>query len=569
MIPRITAQTALPAVRQMVQDLGRLLDEAGNLPAATSFHSSYSGLAQALTHRLVKVGIIAGDEAQAWISRILAKSGLEQNGGVLMLPYGAFTAELEFVALDPTMPPTGRVGQAGPSIVVFDESLDGVGASAEFGENYLAETPIAIVCGQSANLKRWASSGVWNLERIEDDTSAEICSLARLMLTTEEDLLAVLVATSTVNALTSLSRGFVLALEQELRGLRARKALTIQQVSKSQQRPNSTGNDSQGELRQRIQRHQADFDRGVVDRMQSLFAPQTGTLSILVEEKLASLTELEQVAKRRSVGLEIPTSFQQELLDIVRRNLQDHLRSDLVAEKDLFNLVSREIDSHMESKHGPSTVAQFLFFPEDRIQRLMEQCLYVQRRYTGDMAKRGLFDYVMEARRSLMLVTMALSVFGVLTWFRRKPMIMLPLTFLLLVFGGLIAAKNSAREHSDALEKELERARELLRSELRRALSEIQRTWPALVSQHLAEQFQSLLQQVDAAMREHLLIQASDAADEKQRIQRQLQMIENTEKRLMSSMRGRENFDKDISQARGELRQLLSTLLRRTGEVPA
>ena len=97
--------------------------------------------------------------------------------------------------------------------------------------------------------------------------------------------------------------------------------------------------------------------------------------------------------------------------------------------------------------------------------------------------------------------------------------------------------------------------------------SDLQRGWASLLSQHLAEQTQQLQYQVESGTREYQGRQAADAAEEKQRIQRQLQVLETTEKRLQTAAKGRETVGKAISQTRGELKQLFLNLVKPPGRL--
>ena len=87
------------------------------------------------------------------------------------------------------------------------------------------------------------------------------------------------------------------------------------------------------------------------------------------------------------------------------------------------------------------------------MQRLIDNCMNLQRHYAGDVMTHGLFEYAMAARRYLTLLFMALSAFGLLSYFRRSMLVMLPISFLILVIGGLLAANNMRREQADTAKR--------------------------------------------------------------------------------------------------------------------
>ena len=114
--------------------------------------------------------------------------------------------------------------------------------------------------------------------------------LGQLSTSTGGPIFDVLLAYSIASSLDSVSGGLEIALDQELRAMKAKKATVMQRVSRSQQRSASgTSTEIMSELRQRLQRHAADFERGVNDRMVTFFAPQAGTLSRTLEERLMEI----------------------------------------------------------------------------------------------------------------------------------------------------------------------------------------------------------------------------------------------------------------------------------------
>lgn len=568
MLLRVTAQSALPAVRQLSHDLGKWLDEAGNLAPSAGFRESLERLNRAIEARQLGFECTPQGSPVEAITAALQPVTLDASGSVVSLKAGIRSFQVYLQPLDPLQPRTCRVGELQAPVLFFGPIAGNEEELTCIAESFLSERPVAIFRGTAEEGTRWMHSGMWYFEVSDGEDGLEHSLLRRLKQAEGQDLLEVLLAVSAADGLDSLSGGLEKALDQELRGLKARKAITMQRVTRSQQRGMPSNNELQAELRQRFQRHQTDFGRGIEDRLQVLLTPQTGKLSKLVEEKLETLQDLDHVHKSKTVSVEIPEDFQRGLLEEVRSELYLQFRSDIVAERDLFGVVSKEVESYLTNKGGPPVVPQFQFLGEDRIQRLFESSLVVQRRYSGEMPKTGVFEYAMAARRPLTLLLMLLSNFGFLIYFRRSLVVMLPVSFLLLVIGGLLAVRSSRREHQDLVERELERARELLRGEFRRALSDLQRSWPGILCEHLAEQFQILQQQVDGAMREHQTTQVNEAGEEKQRIQRQLQILENTEKKLMMTAKGRELVGKAISQIKGELKQLLMTLIRQPATAP-
>ena len=93
----------------------------------------------------------------------------------------------------------------------------------------------------------------------------------------------------------------------------------------------------------------------------------------------------------------------------------------------MFRILQAEVEEFLTSRGGPPVIPQLQFLPEERVQRLIDNCMVLQRHYSGDMATHGFFEYAMAARRYLTLLFMGLSAFGLLSYFRRSMIIMLPI----------------------------------------------------------------------------------------------------------------------------------------------
>ena len=228
---------------------------------------------------------------------------------------------------------------------------------------------------------------------------------------------------------------------------------------------------------------------------------------------------------------------------------------------DVFGLARTEIDQAVASAGGPPVVISFQFLPEDRLDQLLSLHVVLQRRYAGELPRPGMFEYLMIARRYQILLFMFMSAFG-LSFLRTYREFTIPVGVVLMLLGGFNVYNSVRRERHEGRRRELEKARELLRTDARRVLADGQRAWTSLVSQHLSDQVPLVTSQIDATIRDFAARASDEAGAERHRVQRQLQGFETTERRLVASARGRETTSTAIAQFRGELRQLLTSTLR-------
>ncbi|MGH9887185.1 MAG: hypothetical protein ACREBE_16785, partial [bacterium] len=106
-------------------------------------------------------------------------------------------------------------------------------------------------------------------------------------------------------------------------------------------------------------------------------------------------------------------------------------------------------------------------------------------------------------------------------------------------------------------EKEEDAARNSLRPEIKRVLTDVQKQWSSTLSQYLQEQLVGVLAEVDTQVRDFALRKGSEGNPEKDRLQRQLQGLDATEKRFQATGKAREAAAAAIPQIRADLRPLV------------
>ena len=96
----------------------------------------------------------------------------------------------------------------------------------------------------------------------------------------------------------------------------------------------------------------------------------------------------------------------------------------------------------------------------------------------------------------------------------------------------------------------------------RRMVGDVQRSWPGLVAQHLSDQLPLVLGHVETSVRDFFNRLANEGAEDRQRLQRQLQAFDVAERKLAAPQKGREAVSQAIAHVRGELKQLIAGSVR-------
>lgn len=533
---RVTSANALSTVRQLAADLARSVHEAGPLAAAPGLPRQLERLAADLP---LMIEVWLDDEtseaqAREWL--------LGEEGGPagVMLAFGASDR--------PVSTPTGQVA---PAVLVWL-------SSAPPGVEPPLDRYALVISTKSDGLR--GTSAAQDCMLVDRGGGPGV--LTRLLtvppLASSLDLLK---SDGAARALETLAAVAGLAFEQELRTIRAKRTLSQQRGGGAQAKPPTVVNEVVGAIRLKLQRSFGELARGVEERFQTEFGSMSAPFWADVDRRLEAIDALDTEARVRTLATKLQAEAETAWLQLLRDRLWQHGVADLAALRDTLRAAGHDIEKTVGEADGPPVVIRFQQLSDERLTRLLDQHLLFQRKYQGEMVQHGPLEYISMARRYQTIVYMFLSAFG-LSFLRSYREFMIPAAIALLSLGGLQVVNSVRRERVEKFARELEKLRDVLRSELRRMVSDMQRAWPAAVAQHLTDQVPYGIGSVETSIRDHYSRLAAEGAEERQRLQRQLQMYEVAERKLAAPAKARDGIAQNIAQLRGELRQLIVSTTR-------
>ena len=580
-VAKVSLATALPTVRGLVGDLGRTVRDLGPLPGIDPVTNGIASLdawcgGKGLDVDVVVVSPLEVEEAGkvgAWIGKgfpvaVLARAG---QSAVADLPSGE-----GLLALKVNAKPLAAMGgvTAGtpraPVLVAVIGSASALHPEAMAAlENLIEDRPRAILIGPPSDsavklVEARAQDLAWT-STLLDPTAMPGVALQRALGTPPWDGVHELFrAHSAAGALETLTEVFDLVIDQQLRDIKVKRSVAQAKLGKPAGpagRPaivtGSGTNEILVEVKTRIQRHAQEFERGAAERLADLLSPTSGALYRETEGMLLSLDKLTEEPRSTKIETRLPTDFLERLIRTVREQIARHCSGDVVAVNDLFRLLSQEIERTLQANDGPPFVAHFSFLTEERVRRMLDMSAVIQVQYRGEMPKRGFGEYFAAVRKYSMLLVMAASMFGLSQFMRQYREYMIPATILLVLFGSYSVASSTQQQRVEAIEKELEAARNALRPDLKRIFTDVQKSWMAVISGHMSEQINSVLGVVDEATRDFQARKGAEVNPEKERMQRQIAQLDLFEKRLGVPQKARDALVATIGQIKGELRGLM------------
>ena len=610
---RATLPTALPTVRQFVADFKKLARETGSSPALDNLALSLDGLEaysnkKPLDIELIVLSPLSPEEANrvsTWlgpgfppaplVSPPADAVGIGVPGPPLELriqlrsaqgraPQRAGAPRSGVLVLIATKPVNldedarhalDRAFEDRPHVVLLASAKPSAGpaplpVSAEgpppadgtpAAETVAPEPPSPADDPFFKDLEARAKAGAWTC--LTHRTPPEMTLQTRLAAAPWDSLQDLLRAHSVAGAMESLMGVFEMAIDQQQKDIRVTKAVTQQKLAKfgPQKGPGAASSplaDLLADLKTRTQRLSQEFERGAAERLQDLMGLPGGALVRETETLLASLNDLETEPKAKTLGVKVPAEFEEKANKLIRERVARHCGGDLVALNDLFRLISQEIERTLTQAQNPPIVVQFRYLTDDRVRRMLDMYGIFQANFKGEIPRPGFSEYFASVRKYSMLLVMGASMFGAAAMVRQYREYMIPATVLLVGFGIYSVAVGTRQQRIETMFNQLDAARTGMRQEFRRIIAELQKQWSATLNQYLSEQIAGALAEIDAGIKDSQGKKGgADVNPERDRLQRQAQTLDASEKRLAASVKGRDTLAGSVSQIRADLKGLM------------
>lgn len=572
---KVTPDNAVPTVRDQVSDFRSAVGVAGRSPALLKLGEQAEELLRLIEARTVEVELLLLDNLHPLWTAVMSK-WLELDPGPLVK---AATQNENFdfptnlakpvsvIRIRGDRRPAGRRAGArvAPVFVVAHGSKDSPDkALVEDIVQEMKRRPLTMLLAPKE--AGWAQ-GLSALGSRE----AFLCRLVELEGLMEKNLQETMTrppwlqaghlacAWSAAGALAEMHEAFSVALENEERSARAKRVALEQQSGR--QGAIASPTEILAEVRGYLQKQFEGFQRGVSTRLSDLVAPFEGRLTREVEAEIEEFSDFEFEKKPKTDVLRIPTAVEQSLLRRIADNLGEALRSDIVRLHDLFRDAQEYVEHTLEVKGAPPVAVHFRHLQQSAGDTLIGRSGVIQRPYKGEISRRGPMDFFMAARRYQMIFFMVFSAFG-LSFIRQYTMFTVPLGIMLLAFGMVNVVNAARKQRAESIAKELDKAREGMRTELRRAMNDIQKNWEQLLSNHLASEQATALELIESTVKTAAEKATREAVSGKELLQQQLKNLDAAQKKISDGIKKSEQAAVDLKTLTGQLTEFYAATVR-------
>jgi hypothetical protein len=350
-----------------------------------------------------------------------------------------------------------------------------------------------------------------------------------------------------------------LMVQNEERSYKAKKALGQQQAIKLQSKAGPTSSDVSSYVKTTINNQFSQLEKAINDSFESYARPVTGDYSKLTESIAEKLEQFEEIIKSKKKVLNIPKSFTNHFLAEIRKSILDQGHQHLIFMRDSIRETESELNDYCEKNGIPALSLNLKYLTDATLLELLDSAIRIEKDYEGKLPQKGFYEYFMAMRKYQMLFFMVASTFG-LSFLRNRSMMMytLPLTIILMAWGGYSVYKTVNEEAEDLKETELANAKDVLKNESKRIVSEVSRTWLRTLTDHLRNQSSSSLMSIENTIKDYFSKKNAEDEEEKKKVQRQMQGIDNSERKMVNVVRAKETHLRNIQRTRSEFRQAIS-----------
>ena len=361
-----------------------------------------------------------------------------------------------------------------------------------------------------------------------------------------------------ISGIESFNKIVDLMVENEERSFKAKKALGQQQAIKIQSKSGPVISDVGTHIKGSITNQFSQLEKAISDSFEAFARPVTGDYSKLTDALADSLETFEETSKSKKKVLTIPKDFTTNYLAEIRKTILSQGHQHLIFMRDSIRETENEINNYCDKNGLPHVALNIKYLTDTNLVELLDSAIRIEKEYEGKMPQKGFYEYFMAMRKYQMIVLMLASTIGLGTAKQSLGLYMIPLSIILLGWGGYNVYKTVNQEAEELQEVELINAKDVLKTESKRIVGEVSRTWVRTISDHLRNQSNSTLTSIENSMKDYFSKRSMEDEEEKKKVQRQIQGVDNSERKLANLLRAKEAHLRNMSKAKSDFRQAIS-----------
>jgi hypothetical protein len=289
-------------------------------------------------------------------------------------------------------------------------------------------------------------------------------------------------------------------------------------------------------LRELIDKQFNDMDGAIQEQNRKALLP-AGNINLAVQEVLNDLREsdIDQEDGHSAIKLTLGHEFQEHLLNAAKAELKNQYQDDMYVLSTGFSACRDMVKAKLEKLMDTQVSVAQIPFDENAIWRLLRDAMALELKYRGEMPKRGILQRLGEGKKEVLGLLGIMSLIGLMIGESRNDWIknskvqyaLIAIFFMVIAYTFI----NWRKEDSARLEKELDRVRDQLSSEVKRLIGEIQREKMMRITEMMNQARRDLQKRAETMLREELMTRTEKISQQRQ---------ENRDKQRTLEQRGRD-----------------------------
>lgn len=303
-------------------------------------------------------------------------------------------------------------------------------------------------------------------------------------------------------------------LASENKAANTRKLLNIQNSNITRKEEQTLNNNElTGNLRKLIQKSTQELEKSYKIKYEDLNKPNTGRFSIVAEERCNLLKDFERkvlAEKSEKYETSIPKYFLDNFVNDIASTIKTELGKDEAFIKSSFENLLAQINIQLKNRGINTLDSGSIYPPFPEKENTIHSFCYMSKTYTGEMVKKGAIEYLVALKdyTGLMVVlggvlaplsiVATASDTGIFKYVSTWTKILTGLISLLMVLYGIYdLRKRIPKKRIEELEKELNKAKDILQQEAKRMFNDCSGDWLADISNWLSDTSQNISQQIE------------------------------------------------------------------------
>ena len=323
--------------------------------------------------------------------------------------------------------------------------------------------------------------------------------------------------------------------------------------------------DVSNNLRNLIQKNITHFELNYNETANGFSKPVIGKIWEETKEWLDEINEASLRESHRSH--EVQLTLSKDTSDSIFSKLEKSLIK--FAENDIVTLTQKVKEVQKETKEYLATYSINDYSPSEpkfefskKYEKQIQSCLRIEMRYQGSYTKRNFRSMIFEMRSFSMMFLLLLSSFGVNKYIVDKPQwqfIVFITSICLIVVGILVTFANAQDSKEDRLEDEIEKARERMISEIKRAVNEFISEWKTFVLSNFKTEMADISAETDRLLREDTKKKNDNVVADRLKLNLLSQQLDTKDRNFQELVRKCETWKMQIDSLANEIQK--STLL--------